>query len=122
VAAVILVIGGIGVYLLAWLDHDATPNPLQAGEWRSAPHILRRFLRKGTGPVLIGSATVELAGTIMLIVGLLTLGGPLSGPLSIGAAAALIGSLGLAVCSWAVISLRAEVWKRSGRTSDRSEK
>lgn len=114
----ILALSGIAIALGFWGNHDVTPNPCGAGEWRSPPDFLARFLRRGEGPVFIGSVFGQIAGLTMLVVGLLTVGGPLAWPYSVGAAVALIGAIALALASWVAIIVRARIWRNTGRASD----
>lgn len=71
-AALILMIGGLGIYLTIWSGHHVVPYPDGPGEWRSVPRVRRRVLRSGTGPVAIGAVTVQAASATMFLVGLLT--------------------------------------------------
>lgn len=117
----ILAVSGIAVALLFWGNHDVTPNPCGAGEWRTPPDFLIRLLRRDAGPVLIGSVFGQVAGLTMIVVGLLTVGGPLASPYSVGAAAALMGAISIALASWVAILVRARIWRRTGRSPDCTE-
>src|SRR5262245_52667544 len=73
----ILLIGGLGIFLTVRRSNDAAPNPNHAAEWRSCPSWLHGFLRDDGGPVLVTAVAVEFAALVMLVAGLLAFAGVL---------------------------------------------
>lgn len=108
----VLIISGLGIYLLLWSDHDVVPNPDGAGEWRSVPRWIKRIVVRGDGPVLIGAVFGQLAAAVMLVVGLLRVTEILVYPLSAVGAYAIAGSWVLALGSFGLVEIRARMWRR----------
>ena len=98
----LLVVLGAGWYWLGWSADDNVPNRNGAGEWRSAPRLLRRILRRSPGPPLISGIALEAVGIVWGLLGLLGLAGVRShlGP------SVMIGSALLLGITWLLVELR----------------
>lgn len=117
--ALVLIVSGLGLYLLLWSDHQGVPNPDGAGEWRSVPRWIRRIVVRGDRPVLLPALAGQLAGGVMFIVGLLSLTELLVYPFSAVGYYAIAGSWFLALGSFGLVELRARWWRRrSGPSRD----
>ena len=104
---VILLLVGLGTYVLLWRDPSAAPYPSGAGLWRSAPAWLRHLVRRGDGPLVISALAVQAAALVTLIVGVIAWS---------GGSARDLGGTGLVVVTiawvvalvvWGLLALRA---------------
>jgi hypothetical protein len=93
-----------------WLGHDkGVPNPGGAGEWRSVPEALRPLFRRKTGPVLIGTVTLQLA--LLSFVGFVLVS--VVAPPLLALAYYIVALLWvLMALSWALVWVRSRLWKR----------
>jgi hypothetical protein len=69
---VVLLLFGVGLYMLFWFDPPGVPNPPGVGEWK-APISLRRLLHRNSGPVLIAALLPQLVALFMVATAILWL-------------------------------------------------
>jgi hypothetical protein len=62
---------GVVWLAIAWLLHSRAPGGGDIGEWRDAPDRIRRFARRGSGPIFYWSLVAEAWGLAMVIAGVL---------------------------------------------------
>ena len=104
--ASILIIIGLGVYVLLWFDPEIAPYP-KTGAWRSVPNWLRRLTRRGAGPVVIAAASVQAAAVVTLGVGIARTAGFMDGSQSDAGRWALALSWSGSLLTWAILALQA---------------
>jgi hypothetical protein len=100
-----IAIFGIGVYFMMWWNHEnrGVPNPRGTGTWRSAPRFLRRVLRRGEGPILVGAVAIEAMAAVMLVAAVLGSTRTISPQTT---AQLAVGSTGIPLVTWTYLWLR----------------
>jgi hypothetical protein len=66
---VVFLIGGVGVYLLAWLYGWPVGDQARQVELRSFPRRLRPVVQRGSGKVLLIAVMLEATAVLMVVVG-----------------------------------------------------
>lgn len=109
---ILFLVCGLGIYWSGWDGHDYFHNPDGAGEWRSAPTLLRPLLRRGPGPVIIHAVFWEGLGLAIVAAGVLDIWGLADAqPWAQILTFVVAGSMVLVGVSWAGAVLRARRWR-----------
>lgn len=104
---VALLLAGLLTYLGLWLDNDVAPNPNHAGEWRSCPWWLHRFVRRDAGVPLVRAMFVELAGLATAAVALVSLAAVVPAVLRPLGACVIVVTWVVALLSFIAVEVRA---------------